>query len=123
MQERKSITALARALRKKPTPSEKKLWELLRHRQLGGCKFLRQRPMIYAENSREGKQFFIADFYCSEEKLVIELDGGIHRHNVYYDQQRDHVIEGLGLRVLRLTNEELEDMEKVRKKILAALRG
>jgi len=105
MQERKSITALARALRKYPTPSEARLWDLLRHRKLGGYKFLRQRPLIYAESSSEGMQFFIADFYCAVEKLVIELDGEIHSQRKYYDRQRDRVIEGLGLRVLRLANE------------------
>lgn len=80
MKKFKSITELARELRKKPTPAEKKLWQEVRKRQLNNCKFLRQYPIIYSEKQRGKFNFFIADFYCAEKNLVIELDGRIHRY-------------------------------------------
>ncbi len=58
----------ARESRRYPTPAEKKLWEHLRKKQLGGLKF-RQQHIIDP---------YIVDFYCREKKLVIEVDGGTH---------------------------------------------
>ena len=118
----KSITELARELRNNPTPAEKKLWSMLRKRQLNDCKFLRQHPIIYGQREEE-VHFFIADFYCSEKKLVIELDGKIHRHRKYYDQQRDLILEKKGLQVLRIDNEELNNLDKVKARILTCLSG
>lgn len=117
---RKSITELARELRKNPTESEKILWKQLRKRQLGGFRFVRQKPFIYEQNQNK-RFFFIADFYCPEKKLVIEVDGPIHEYQQYYDYQRDLVLEKLGLRTLRIMNEELEDIETVIRKILDLL--
>ncbi|MCS4434570.1 endonuclease domain-containing protein [Aquiflexum gelatinilyticum] len=57
----------ARELRKNTTPSENSLWTLLRKKQFEGYKFRRQHPV----------NKFIADFYCHELRLIIELDGGI----------------------------------------------
>lgn len=118
---RKSITELARELRKNPTASEKVLWEQLRKRRLGGYRFVRQKPLIYEQNQNQ-RFFFIADFYCAEKKLVIEVDGPIHEYQQYYDYQRDLVIEKLGLRTVRILNDELEHMEMVRSKILSLLK-
>ena len=58
----------AKELRKTLTPAERKLWEVLKNKQLDGYKFRRHHP-IYR---------YIADFYCHELGLVIELDGGVH---------------------------------------------
>ncbi len=112
----KTITEIARELRNNPTPSEKHLWKYLRKRQFNGYKFLRQKPFIYeVRNGR--KYFFIADFYCAELRLVIELDGKIHDIHKEYDFQRDLVLKGLGLKVLRIRNEELRDLDKVLERI------
>jgi len=120
MRRNKSITELCRELRKNPTPSEKKLWNILRKRQLKGFRFLRQKPIIYKQIN--GKAFFfIADFYCAERKLIIELDGEIHRKQKAYDQKRDRILERLGYTVLRINNSELADMEMVRKRIITYL--
>jgi very-short-patch-repair endonuclease len=62
-------------LRKTPTPSENILWQVLRNRKLDGKKFVRQFPIIFEYQGR--KRFFVADFYCHEAKLIIELDGKI----------------------------------------------
>ena len=112
------ITLLARELRKKQTPEEKLLWEELRNRRLNGLKFLRQHPIIYENDPHKGLLFFIADFYCAEKRLVIELDGKIHDFQKEYDANRDFILKQLNLRVLRIKNEELKDMKEVKRKIL-----
>ncbi|QKG80624.1 endonuclease domain-containing protein [Tenuifilum thalassicum] len=109
------ITILARQLRRNSTPSEMKLWEVLRNKKFEGLKFYRQRPIIYGY---QGKYlFFIADFYCAEKSLVIELDGEIHNFTREYDQQRDLIIQSHGLKVLRIRNDELKNIEHVLQKI------
>jgi leucyl-tRNA synthetase len=118
----KSITEIARELRKNPTPSEKLLWEYLRKHQLQGYKFLRQKPFVH-EIRDNNRYFYIADFYCAKLKLVIEVDGKIHEFQKEYDYQRDLVLNGLELKVLRITNEELVDMDGVKKRILEFAEG
>ena len=116
-----SITEIARKLKSNSTQAERKLWHKIRKKQLNNCKFLRQHPIIYKEESNGELRFFIADFYCSKKKLVIELGGRIHRNQKYYDQQRDVIIKKKGLKVLRFENHELNYIEKVIKKILTHL--
>ena len=60
----------AKALRRKETEAEQKLWALLRNRQLKGRKFRRQHAITS----------YIVDFYCHECKLAIELDGYHHKN-------------------------------------------
>lgn len=120
-QSKRSITELARELRKNPTDAEVRLWQIMRRKQLNGYKFLRQKPLIYEESNRI-KNFFIADFYCSKLKLVIEVDGKIHELQEYYDHERDKVIHKLGLIVYRIKNEETKNTQNVRTKILNIIR-
>ena len=62
--------------------------------------------------------FFIADFYCHEAKLVVEVDGDIHNDKTNYDDGRSAEIEKFGIIVLRVTNTEVETcLEKVIYKI------
>ncbi len=97
----------ARDLRKNQTPAEIKVWSRLRNRRLLGFKFLRQHPIVVEKyNGRTG--FYIADFYCSEKKFVIELDGLIHTFQVDYDKARDVLMNELGLTVFRITNDDVE---------------
>ena len=100
-----SITKLARNLRKNATESEQKLWPLLRNRKLNGLKFLRQHP-IYISQVENVKVFFIADFFCAEKKLVVELDGGYHStlEQKEYDFIREAIIKEKGYFVLRIEN-------------------
>ena len=102
------------------TPEETKLWQRLRARRFYGYKFLRQHPIVYQLHQNK-PDFFIADFYCASQKLVIELDGKIHDFQKEYDQNRDSILNGLGMRVLRIKNDELEHMNKVLEKIRAEL--
>jgi len=88
-------------LRAEQTSTERILWERLRNRRFLGLKFRRQFPV-------EG---FITDFYCHEEKLVLEVDGAVHAEpqQKARDENRDVVLHTLGFKVLRVTNEEVID--------------
>lgn len=90
----------AKALRNRVTDSESLLWEQLKGKQLG-LKFRRQHPI----------SSYIADFYCHEAKLIIELDGSIHQipEIIKNDIERQKNIEELGITVLRFTNKELHN--------------
>lgn len=109
---KKQITQLARKLRQDQTTEEYLLWQFLRNRRLNGIKFLRQHPIIY-DNTCEKLLFFIPDFYSAEKKLVIELDGKIHDFQKEYDQNREEVLNSLGLKVIRFKNDELKHLNKV----------
>jgi very-short-patch-repair endonuclease len=41
--------------------------------------------------------------------MVVELDGKIHELQKEHDQAREYVLKSLGLKVVRFTNEEIED--------------
>lgn len=113
--QKQRINELVKQLRKNQTESENILWQELRNRKLDGVKFYRQRPLIYGYYKRT--LFFVADFYSSEKSLVIELDGKIHDYQQDYDEQRDLIIRQMELKTLRIKNEELADIEKVKYKI------
>ncbi len=98
------------------TEAEDRLWQALRNRQVEDCKFRRQHPI--------GK--FIADFYCHEKRLVIEIDGGYHNEQEQkeHDAARTQMINEFGISVIRFSNDEvLKDMETTLEKISEALRG
>ncbi|HVZ90900.1 MAG TPA: endonuclease domain-containing protein [Rhizomicrobium sp.] len=88
----------ARDLRQNATDCERKLWSLLRAKQFAGLRFRRQQPL--------GP--YIADFYCSAAKLIVELDGSQHGtdENIAYDAARTVWLTKRGYRVLRFSNEE-----------------
>ncbi len=71
------------------------MWRLLRGRQLEGLRFRRQVPL--------GP--YVADFCCHALKLVIELDGGVHRLREERDAARDAWLGEQGFEVLRFENE------------------
>ena len=106
----------SRELRLNMTESEKLLWKEIRNRKLSGFKFLRQHPIIY-KGDLTRLNYFIADFFCDEKKLAIELDGPMHESNKEYDEFRDSELKNLGINVLRIKNEELTNIKKVLQKI------
>ncbi|PXX98785.1 hypothetical protein DF185_15520 [Marinifilum breve] len=110
------IKKLKQKLRNNFTPSEQTLWRYIRRRQVIGRKFLRQHAIIYDSNESE-HFFFIPDFYCHEEKLAIELDGKIHEFTKAKDAKKDEILKSKGIRVLRIKNEELKNIEHVLDKI------
>ncbi len=98
------IKSAARHLRKNQTNSEAIFWEAVRNRNYNGLKFLRQHPIKF--NYFGEDRFFIADFYCAEKKLVIEIDGKIHEKQKEYDKLRTYIINQLGMKVIRIKNED-----------------
>ncbi len=108
----KELQSAAQHLRKNPTEAEAVLWQALRAEKLDGFKFRRQHPI--------GR--FIADFYCSQCKLIIEVDGDIHDEQKEQDAARTAEIEKFGVRVIRFSNDEvLENLTAVIEKIRQAL--
>ncbi|MFH1890660.1 MAG: endonuclease domain-containing protein [Candidatus Kuenenbacteria bacterium] len=89
-----------RHLRNNSTRAERFLWNRLKNKQLG-IKFRRQ----------YGIGCYIADFCCPRKRLVIEVDGSIHQEKeaAYYDKERSLNIENLGFKVIRFTNEQVEN--------------
>lgn len=88
----------AKRLRNNVTDAEQILWNSISNKQLG-VKFRRQHPI----------SFFIADFYCHEKKLIIELDGSIHNlpEVIKKDIERQKALEKFGIKVIRFKNFEL----------------
>jgi very-short-patch-repair endonuclease len=107
----KLMKEVARDLRKNQTESEKIFWEAVRGRKFLNKKFIRQ-YMIKFELSGV-RRYFIADFYCSEEKLIIEIDGKIHENQKEYDELRTKIINILGISVVRIKNEEINNTESI----------
>ena len=94
----KTNVPLARSLRKNMTPWERRLW----------YGFLRAYPVRFQRQKALGSA--IADFYCAKARLVLELDGGGHFEPVQQekDAARTAKLEKMGLRVLRISNLEVD---------------
>ena len=92
------IFQIAERLRRDMTVPEKIIWDRVSKNQLG-VRIRRQHPVWK----------FIADFYCHEVKLVIEIDGVIHLHseNKEYDISRDIILKEFKIEILRFTNDEV----------------
>ncbi len=100
----KAMVQVARDLRQRQTNAELVLWECLRNRRLAGLKFRRQHPVAQTN--------YVVDFLSYENRVVIEVDGGIHETQRDADAQRQSEIEVLGYRVLRFQNEQVtRDLE------------
>jgi len=110
------IKEITRKLRNNPTTEEQILWRYLRRKQLNGKKFLRQHAIIYESVGNE-HFFYVPDFYCEKERLAVELDGRIHDFSKRRDNKRDTILGDLGIKVLRIKNEELQNIEDVLIKI------
>ena len=94
----KNLKEVSRNLRKEMTPQERHLWFVFLKNH--PVKFVRQRP-IYK---------FVADFYCSKAKLVIEIDGSQHytQEGMDYDKLRSEIINVLGIKVIRFSNYDID---------------
>ena len=96
---------VCRELRRNETEAEKILWKAIRNRNLDGKKFYRQQPIFHDVTGRE--TFFVADFYCFTDKLIIELDDRYHQYRLKEDKHRTEILNLLGLRVIRFSNDEV----------------
>lgn len=99
------LKPLARKLRNESTLSEILLWKEIQNRKMLGYRFTRQKPI--------GN--YIVDFYCSELKLVLEIDGDTHTEETYEkDMKRQEWLESIGLAVIRFCDLEVKkDMNNV----------
>ncbi len=98
------------------------MWQAVRRKQISGLKFYRQFPVFHDLTGRE--TFFIADFFCHESSLIVELDGPIHEHRLPEDAERTEILRHLGLRVIRFRNEEvMRNLDAVLTKIRRAAIG
>ncbi len=94
----RNLKEFARKLRNNSTLAEVVLWEkVLRKKQLRGYSFLRQRPI---EN-------YIVDFFCKDLKLIVELDGEIHKFRKNKDRDRDNNLKEYGFSIIRFDNEDI----------------
>ena len=106
--ERKRTDAAGR--RRKPTPPERRLATALRINRLG----LRFRREVTISG-------WVVDFYCAAAKLVVEVDGRVHRSRAEMDQRRDDQLRADGYRLLRFpAHRVLEETEIVVAEIMAA---
>ena len=94
----KQLVPFAKQLRREMTKEERHLW----------YDFLRSYPVRFSRQKVLGK--YIADFYSAEAKLVIELDGSQHYEdgNMEKDTERTTFLEGYGLTVIRIPNNEVD---------------
>jgi len=99
------IREKVRNLRKNSTTAELIFWNAVRNRKICGRKFYRQHPIRFEIDGQ--KRFFIADFYNSEQNLVIEIDGSIHEKQKNYDELRTHIMNKMGIKVIRFKNEDI----------------
>ena len=102
---REIAKVVCRDLRMNSTMAEKIFWEAVRNKKLIGKKFYRQHPLFYDITGKES--FFVADFYCHAEKLIIELDGRYHQYKLRADTERTEILNYLGVKVLRFKNDEI----------------
>ncbi len=111
------IRTLAREMRKHSTPAEDFFWEQVRDRKLFGLKWNRQ-FIILCPLEMNSSKYYIADFHCHELKLVVELDGQIHRKQQDQDLLRTDQLMEIGFTVLRFENRMvLEHWDMVEKTI------
>ena len=105
----------ARRLRRAMTPPETALWNVLRHRP-NGLKFRRQHP----------SGCYVLDFYCSDARLAIEVDGRIHEcgDRPTRDTQRDNWFADHGIATLRVAAVDvLRDLDAVAHHVMAEARA
>ena len=110
---RRNLKTNAQSLRRDPTPAERKLW----------FEFLRDLPVRFTRQKPLGR--YIADFYCSSCRLIVEVDGDSHftQRGTHYDARRTAALEAEGIRVIRVTNlEVMEQFEGVCLRIQDALK-
>lgn len=101
-----NILYKARELRKNPTKAETFFWEKVRKKRFMGLRFNRQYILPYSDELNKTKNY-IVDFLCFEKKIVIELDGGIHKSQKEYDETREGDIKNMGYRIIRFKNEDV----------------
>ena len=103
----------AQDMRSHATDAEHRMWQILRAHRFSGYKFRRQVPI----------EFYIADFICFAERLIVEVDGGQHAERPS-DEKRDSYLSAQGFRIIRIWNNDVFTNEDgITELILSALRA
>ena len=89
------LTSRSRALRHNSTDAERKLWQVLRSRQLCDFKFRRQVEI-------DG---YVVDFLCPARRLIVEVDGG--QHTPERDARRTAYLQSQGFTLIRFWNNDV----------------
>jgi len=113
------MVKVAKELRSNMTLAEKLLWQRLRNRQINNLKFYRQYPFVFGDYN------FVADFYCHEVKLIIEVEGKIHQNNEVkgYDKFREEIFLVAGYNIIVFSNQEvIESIDEVIDKIIKIIK-
>jgi very-short-patch-repair endonuclease len=113
MRSAKDTHQRAKVFRKAMSPPEVLLWTRLRLLRGEGPTFRRQHPI--------GP--YIADFYCSAARLVVEVDGAHHTEDgqIAHDAARSAYLERLGYRVVRCpAREVMRDADEAAQGIVQA---
>jgi very-short-patch-repair endonuclease len=93
---------IARKLRREMSLPEVLVWQRLRGAK-AGARFRRQHPI--------GP--YVVDFYCAQARLVVEIDGEVHREKLRTDAQRDRFMAENGYKVVRVTAAEImQDIDR-----------
>jgi very-short-patch-repair endonuclease len=92
------LKALAKELRKQSTLAEILLWNHLKRRQRFGYDFHRQKPILH----------WIADFFCEDLMLAIEIDGDSHRFRADNDARKEAGLKRLGIVLLRFGDTQVK---------------
>ena len=95
----KSLTPLARTLRRNATRAERRLWQGLRREQVAGFRFRRQ--VILGR--------LIVEFACLDARIIVEVDGATHStdEEIARDAARSATLAAEGFDILRFTNEDV----------------
>ena len=112
----KTLKTRRRELRVNQTETEKIIWQKLRNRQINNIKFFR----LYSIGA------YIVDFYCSELRLVIELDGYQHNeeNSFEFDKIREKFMESLDIKTIRFSNSDvLTNLDGVMEKIWGEMKN
>ena len=112
---RTELKSLRQKLRKEASPAERKLWSIVKNKQIKGLRFFRQ----------YGIGDYILDFYCPAIRLCIETDGGQHfeLQKQLDDAERTKFLKSKGIQVLRFQNNDVfQNIEGVYDKIINTIR-
>ena len=89
----------ARELRQNSTSAEEIFWQAVRDRKFLSLKFRRQQQI----------KFYVVDFYCHEQRLIVELDGSVHDtdENKFLDRERELNLSKWGYKIIRFKNADI----------------
>ncbi len=104
------------------TDAEKVLWEELKWKKLW-VKFLRQKPIFLYEEQPWFPRYIIPDFCSLEHKIIIEVDGSIHRKQEVYmlDREKEKLLQQKNFIIIRIENSEIfKNIDTVLENIVAS---